>query len=278
MEQNNQCCIVECEMPLDSNYWNNQYKNNSTGWDLGTVSLPLKNYIDSISARNLAVLIPGCGNSYEAAYMLAMGFTNITVIDIAPEPVNKLRNQLGDNENIKIALGDFFEHAGQYDLILEQTFFCALPPALRQRYVSKMHQLLKPQGILAGVLFNINFENAGPPFGGSQMEYEHLFKSAFRTIEMTPCTQSVESRQGKELWFQLQKDNFNDTTILQIEGLTCDSCARSVEQQVMQIPQIHNVSISTNLKDTLIVSSGNLNISTVSETINQNPEYKLLHP
>jgi hypothetical protein len=30
-----------------------------------------------------------------------------------------------------VLLGDF-NHKGEYDLIIEQTFFCALPPVMRQ--------------------------------------------------------------------------------------------------------------------------------------------------
>ena len=63
-----------------------------------------------------------------------------------------------NNPNIKIVLGDFFAHKGKYDLIIEQTFFCALPPTMRQKFVWKMHQLLADEGKLAGLLFNRAFE------------------------------------------------------------------------------------------------------------------------
>ena len=75
-------------------------------------------------------------------------------------------------------LGAFFEHKGNYDLIIEQTFFCALPPTMRQKYVWKMHQLLRDSGKIVGLLFNKIFES-GPPFGGSKAEYVSLFKDAF---------------------------------------------------------------------------------------------------
>ncbi|MBC7641686.1 MAG: thiopurine S-methyltransferase, partial [Flavobacterium sp.] len=41
------CCVVNCDLPLDQTYWDNQYKANATGWDLGQVSPPIKNYIDT---------------------------------------------------------------------------------------------------------------------------------------------------------------------------------------------------------------------------------------
>ena len=94
MEENKiteeKCCVVTCDIPLGETYWNNQYEADATGWDLGTVSPPLKEYIDQLTNKDLRILIPGCGNTYEADYLLQKGFTNITVIDIAPALVAKL--------------------------------------------------------------------------------------------------------------------------------------------------------------------------------------------
>ena len=152
------CCTVSCEKPLDGAYWEDQYKAKTTAWDLGEVSPPIKTYIDTLENKNIRILIPGCGNSYEAEYLLEQGFTNISVIDIAPTLVEVLKQKFENNSNIQIILGDFFTHSGKYDLIIEQTFFCALPPPMRQKYVWKMHQLLADEGILAGLLFNRTFE------------------------------------------------------------------------------------------------------------------------
>jgi len=185
-------------------FWDNQYQANTLGWDLGAISPPIKSYIDTLEDRNLRILIPGCGNSYEAAYLLGQGFTNVTVIDIAPTLVKNLKSKFKNNPNLNILLGDFFEHQGEYDLIIEQTFFCALQPFMRKDYVSKMHQLLSKDGKLAGLLFNRTFDG-GPPFGGSQEEYENLFKNTFHFLKMEVCQNSVAPRAGFELWIEFQK-------------------------------------------------------------------------
>jgi SAM-dependent methyltransferase len=132
------CCVITCDLPLDQNYWDNQYQANATGWDLGQVSPPIKTYIDTIENKDAKILIPGCGNTYEAEYLLQLGFTNVTVIDIAPTLVENLKQKFANNKNIIVVLGDFFEHQGNYDYIIEQTFFCALPPPMRQKYTWKM--------------------------------------------------------------------------------------------------------------------------------------------
>lgn len=191
--------------PLGEAFWNYQYMTSSTGWDLGEVSPPIKAYIDQLTNKKLRILIPGCGNSYEAAYLLQHGFSNITLIDIAPSLVNKLENKFSLNNNIQIILGDFFKHQGEYDLILEQTFFCALHPAFRSPYVTAMKQLLAPNGKLAGVLFDRLFEQNGPPFGARKTDYISLFEKDFNIITFDPCYNSFTKRQGTELFIILQK-------------------------------------------------------------------------
>ncbi|MFZ1371495.1 MAG: methyltransferase domain-containing protein [Ferruginibacter sp.] len=185
---------------LDESYWNNQYVACSTGWDLGEVSPPIKAYIDQLTNKNGRILIPGCGNTYEADYLLRQGFTDITVIDIAPILVARLQEKYRGNENIKIVQGDFFEHTGEYDIILEQTFFCALDPSLREKYVAKMHQLLAPGGKLVGVLFNREFEQQGPPFGGSGSAYKLLFEKYFKPVIFESCHNSFSKRSDTELF------------------------------------------------------------------------------
>lgn len=191
---------------LDENYWSNRYIEGTAFWDLGEVSPPLKNYIDQVADKNKRILIPGCGNTYEADYLLSLGFTDITVIDIAPALVATLREKYKDNPNIEVILGNFFIHKGTYDLILEQTFFCALDPALREDYVAKMYELLASNGKLVGVLFNRKFEQEGPPFGGSLNEYQPIFAQKFYFKTFEPCYNSFLKRKDSELFINLVKN------------------------------------------------------------------------
>lgn len=190
---------------LDGDYWSNRYNDGTSVWDLGEVSPPLKNYIDQLTDKMIRILIPGCGNTHEADYLLKSGFTDITVIDIAPALVVQLKEKYKDNSNIKIILGDFFKHEGEYDLILEQTFFCAIDPSLRKDYVAKMPELLAAGGKLVGVLFNCRFEKEGPPFGGDKNEYEPMFAKDFVFKTFEPCYNSFSRRKDTELFINLVK-------------------------------------------------------------------------
>ena len=119
-----------------ADFWDARYQENTLGWDLGEISPPLKAYIDQLPDKSIRILIPGCGNSYEADYLLEQGFENITLVDLAPTLVNRLQQRYAGNARIQVLLGNFFEHKGQYDLILEQTFLCALVPSLRKTYAA----------------------------------------------------------------------------------------------------------------------------------------------
>ncbi len=53
-------------MDLNVDFWNNRYLENNTPWDIGHISNPIKDVIDSIDDKNRKVLIPGAGKAYEA--------------------------------------------------------------------------------------------------------------------------------------------------------------------------------------------------------------------
>jgi len=191
---------------LNKDYWNNRYLQQQTGWDIGSVAPPLKEYIDQLIDKNISILIPGCGNAYEAAYLLQQGFKNVTLVDIAPAATAAVEDKLSTyiNNGLQIITGDFFDLKTTYDLILEQTFFCALDPTLRSAYVEKMVSLLNPDGKLVGLLFNRHFEG-GPPFGGSKLEYHELFSPQFNIQMMDTAYNSIAPRAGTELFVKMTK-------------------------------------------------------------------------
>lgn len=271
---NEKHCIVSCEIPLDQDYWNAQYKAKTTGWDLGEIAPPIKQYIDTLTDKNKHILIPGCGNTYEAQYLLQQGFTNITVIDIAPTLVTKLKNKFADNPAITIILGDFFEHEGTYDIIIEQTFFCALPPALRQKYVWKMHQLLADNGLLTGLLFNRSFD-VSPPFGGSREEYLVLFKGAFDIITIETALNSSAPRANSELFFEFKKNNTVTVTLYGFDGITCSGCMETVTHELSTLQNVINVSMSTDFTTILLVSQSEIPLEKLQAIVSYDDKYRI---
>jgi len=190
---------------FDEQFWSNRYENLQIGWDTGGPTTPFVELFKSIEDKSIAILIPGCGYGHEGEYLFHLGFTNVTLLDVSALARNEFLKRVPNFPAEHFLLGDFFSHSGSYDLILEQTFFCALEPNLRPEYAAKMFALLKPGGKLQGLLFNFGLTEVGPPFGGSKEEYLNYFESFFNIKQCEPCHNSIKPRMGNELFIDLEK-------------------------------------------------------------------------
>ena len=190
---------------IDKNFWEKRWENNETGWDAGTITAPLKAYFDQLKDKNIKILIPGCGNAHEAEYLFEQGFKNTYIIDIAPQALESFSKRVPHFPKENLICDDFFNHQNQYDLIVEQTFFCALDPTLRDNYIKKMNELLKPNGKLVGLLFNIPLNTTHPPFGGNKEEYQKQFSPFFNFKYFENCYNSIKPRENNELFVVLEK-------------------------------------------------------------------------
>lgn len=191
---------------LTEEFWSERYRNNETGWNIGYASTPLVEYFNQLEDKSIKILIPGAGNSYEAEYLFSNGFENVHVLDISSLPLQNLGNRLPELPKNQLIHQNFFEHDGTYDLIIEQTFFCAIDPDLRQNYADKMLELLNPKGKLVGLFFNFpeDPERKGPPFTGTSDEYRQYFQS-FSEVNFESAHNSIKPRSGRELFGILRK-------------------------------------------------------------------------
>jgi len=192
-------------MDLSSKFWDDKYKNDATGWDLGSISTPLKNYIDQLENKDLKILTPGGGNSYEAEYLHQKGFTNVYVIDLSKIALDNVKKRVPTFPIKHLININFFDIQDTFDIILEQTFFCSLNPSLRKLYAKKTYDSLNKKGKLVGLLFCIPLYSEHPPFGGNKEEYLGYFDSFFTIKIMNSCYNSVDSRKESELFIKLVK-------------------------------------------------------------------------
>ena len=189
---------------LDKEYWEDRYREKKTGWDVGYANPSLIKFCLNVIPYETKILIPGCGNAYEGAELYNNDFTNITLLDISEKAISSAQEKHKNLPESVFKQGDFFALEDHYELIIEQTFFCALDPSLREKYVEKIYELLVPNGMVIGVLFNKEFEG-GPPFGGTAEEYVKLFEKKFEVVRMDKCYDSIPQRQGTEVFFVLRK-------------------------------------------------------------------------
>lgn len=193
----------------EQNYWSQRWEDQRTGWDIGYPSGPLKAYIDQLEDKAIKILIPGAGNAYEAEYLWQQGFKNVFVLDIAQQPLDQLQARVPGFPTEQLLQEDFFSHEGQYDLILEQTFYCSLLPTdlNRSSYARRMHELLQENGKLVGLWFDFPLNDAPDkrPYGGSRELHLGYLAPYFEPIVFERAYNSIRPRQGNELFGIWQK-------------------------------------------------------------------------
>jgi len=197
-------------------YWTTRYKENRTGWDIGYPSTPIKEYIDQLDDKEIKILIPGAGNAYEAEYIYNKGFNNISVLDISKLPLKSLKRRVVDFPDSQLIHENFFDHKGQYDLILEQTFFCSFEPSAKNRkaYFKQMADLLKPGAHLVGLWFDHPLTpESKRPFGGNKEEYLSYVSHFLEVAVFERCYNSIKPRLGKELFGIFRKATLEPTLL-----------------------------------------------------------------
>lgn len=189
---------------LDAQYWSARYREHRTGWDVGYATPQLMAFAADFG-KDARILIPGCGRAYEAEELHRKGYRNVFVADWSDEPLLEFAQRVPDFPKEHLLHTDFFALEGAYDLILEQTFFCALPPERRDAYVEKVFRLLNGNGVLAGLLFDFPLTADGPPFGGSADEYRARFGRLFSLDRLERADLSIPPRAGRELAIRFTK-------------------------------------------------------------------------
>jgi len=190
---------------LDANYWENRYHDHNTPWDIGYPSPPLVHYLQQHTEPTDRILIPGAGHAYEAVWLHQQGYRNVFVCDWAPSAFEILEAKAPDFPKAQLLVEDFFALDLEVDLILEQTFFCAIDPGRREDYARQTCKLLRPGGKLAGLLFTHPLERGGPPFGGREADYRSLFEKYFDVLQLAPAADSIKPRAGNEVFLEVQR-------------------------------------------------------------------------
>lgn len=197
------------EKEPDAAFWAELYRTGDTGWDQGGPSPGLVDFLKNDVGAGRAVpqpsgraLVPGCGRGHDARALAAAGF-DVIGLDVVKNAVQEATRIAKSERLTKILFkqADFLNLPdrlrGPYDLIFENTFFCAIDPAHRDRYVESAASLLKPGGFLLGVFYNIQPET-GPPFGATRDELLDRFSRRF-TLILDRVPRSIPRREGKEL-------------------------------------------------------------------------------
>lgn len=186
------------------NYWEERYQNQTTGWDIGYPTPAIVDYFKKVD-QSAHILIPGCGNAYEAEQLFNAGFKNVVLVDIAQSPLDNFHKRVPQFPKSQLICTDFFAINRQFDFVIEQTFFCAIDPSLRKAYAEKVHEILKPNGILIGLLWSVELNQDHPPYGGSKVEYDGYFEKDFEYLHFELSNGSIPQRMGREYFIELKR-------------------------------------------------------------------------
>lgn len=180
-------------------FWEERYSTERTPWDLQDSPAALRNFL--LGARpGGRVLIPGCGYGHEVGQFHAAGW-KAEAVDFSPTAVARARAALGPL-GVLVREADFFstDFGAPFDLVYERTFLCALPVERWPAYAERIHRLLRPGGVLAGVFYH-GVDPDGPPFPIDAGVAKELFRDfELVTDRPIPPGESLPLHAGFERW------------------------------------------------------------------------------
>ena len=179
-------------------FWDTRFRDGVTPWDAGGVPRRLQDW--SFAKTPGRVLIPGCGAGYEVRFFAERGW-DVLAIDFSDAAIEAARQALGSLAAL-VKKADFFAlQEGQFDLVYERAFLCALPRLRWPDWGRRSAELVRPGGVLAG-FFYLDDNPRGPPFGISQEGLTTLLGKAFELKESqaVPPAESIPVFNGKEIW------------------------------------------------------------------------------
>jgi SAM-dependent methyltransferase len=182
--------------------WDEHYQRGDVFWDKGAPAPALKQYLGRHTIRGRA-LVPGCGRGHEVALAVEHGLDAIG-LDIAPTGLAEAR-ELYPQFAERFRLGNFFdppaELRGAFDIVLEHTCLCALPPTMRPDYRRAVDLALRRGGLLIGIWFinpALDPGEEGPPFGISVAELTALFGDDYEIVDDYVPDVAFPNRENRE--------------------------------------------------------------------------------
>ncbi|MDE1179595.1 thiopurine S-methyltransferase [Paraburkholderia sp.] len=183
--------------PNSPDFWDERFEQRFMPWDQAGVPAAFQAF--AAERPDAPVLIPGCGNAYEALW-LARRNQPVRAIDFSAGAVAAARVELGEFASV-VEQADFFTYAPPFapQWVYERAFLCALPLDRRAAYAQRMAEILQPGALLAGYFF-LGATPKGPPFGIERAELDALLTPHFELLADEPVSDSIAVFAGRERW------------------------------------------------------------------------------
>ena len=179
-------------------FWDTRYRSGVTPWDARGVPVHLLKWLKG--RPRASIVVPGSGTGYEVRAFAEHGH-EVTAIEISDAAIEAAKKELVELADL-VKKADFFAFdTAPFDLIYERAFLCALPRRLWPQWATRVAQLVRAGGELAG-FFYFDDNERGPPFGISAQSLGELLLPAFELTQdlQIPPEQSLPVFKGKERW------------------------------------------------------------------------------
>jgi SAM-dependent methyltransferase len=179
-------------------FWDTRYRGGVTPWDAHGVPPQLLRWLKN--RAKASVLVPGCGSGYEVRAFADHGH-EVLGIEYSDAAMEAAKSELGALA-ARVKKADFFAfETAPFDLVYERAFLCALPRRTWPQWATRVAEVVRPGGDLAG-FFYLDDNERGPPFGISEPRLSELLRPLFKLEENVkiPSNESIPVFKGKEVW------------------------------------------------------------------------------
>lgn len=157
----------------DLDFWQQRFERRETPWDRGGPGPQIAAWLAAgVLAPGQRVLVPGCGSGHDVL-ALAQAGCEVTALDFATAALALTRNRLGAaGQAATMVQADALQwQPGEaFDVVYEQTCWCAMHPDLWAAYASQLQRWLRPGGRLLLLAMQCRREGVevgrieGPPY------------------------------------------------------------------------------------------------------------------
>jgi SAM-dependent methyltransferase len=165
--------------------WETLYKSEKVEtmpWYNENFDSDLEEELDRRKITNGIFLDLGTGPATQAIWLAKRGF-KVIGSDLSEAAIKRARDVYANEKNVDFIVDNILNSklkANEFDYIFDRGCFHVLLPADRQRYITKIKQILKDNGIVFLKSFSYKEPRQKGPYKFSQEEITHLFNKHFK--------------------------------------------------------------------------------------------------
>jgi SAM-dependent methyltransferase len=191
-----------------SQFWSDIYTTEENpGWNLNQPAEAFKDMLPRLKLPKSRILVLGCGEGHDAAFFAEAGHV-VTAVDFSKEAIERGRKKYAHLTNLSFYEENIFQLPQDwnftFDLVIEHTCYCAIPPEQRNELVRLYRRMLHDEGQLMGVFFAME-KRSGPPYGATEWEIRRRTEAGFHYLFWGRLRNSLPRREGRELFVLAKK-------------------------------------------------------------------------